>query len=81
MRILTVDPKFESRDIIYDALDNIFYFLAERFPKYFLHTIIYNGEELQIPKYITRRHYNSLDPQTKDLFNELWDLVEISNTK
>jgi hypothetical protein len=78
MRILEVDPNLKDADIIYNAFDNIFYFLAEYLPKYFLHSIDYNGEILQIPKYITQKHYDSLDTETKELFNELWDLVEIN---
>ena len=81
MKILILDPNNPNSDILYNALDNIFLLLADKFPRLFLHTINYNGQELQIPKYITEKQYNSLDKDTKDLFNELWNLVEISNTK
>jgi hypothetical protein len=78
MKILTVDPNFKNADIIYDALDNIFYYMAEYLPKLFLDNVTYNGEVLQIPRFITKQHYKSLDGETRDLLDKLADALEIS---
>lgn len=71
MKIIKLDESNPQSYGLYTALDNLFYFMAEKLPKFFLIDVNYNGEVLQIPTYITNLHYNSLDEQTRDLLNEL----------
>jgi hypothetical protein len=71
MKIIALDESRPQSYGLYTALDNLFYFLAERLPKFFLINVKHNNDILQIPKYITKMHYDSLDEQTRDLLNEL----------
>lgn len=71
MKIIALDESRPQSYGLYTALDNLFYFLAEKLPMFFLIDVNYNGEVLQIPTYITKMHYDSLDEQTRDLLNEL----------
>ena len=79
MKIIALDESRPQSYGLYTALDNLFYFLAERLPKFFLINVKHNNDILQIPKYITKMHYDSLDEQTRDLLNILVDGIEISN--
>jgi hypothetical protein len=71
MIIIELNPDNYYADRVYDALYTIFYYMAEYLPGIFLHTIKYNGEKLQIPKVITKQHYDSLNADTRSLLNEL----------
>ena len=71
MKIIVLDESHPQSYGYYTALDNLFYLLAEKLPKFFLIDVNFNGEVLQIPKVITKMHYDSLDEQTRDLLNEI----------
>jgi hypothetical protein len=71
MKIIALDESHPQAYGYYTALDNLFYFLAERLPKFFLEPVNLNGEIFHLPKFITKMHFDSIDPQTQDLMNEL----------
>lgn len=77
MKIICLDETNPQAARLYEALYTVFYYLAEYLPKIFLDTVIYNGESLQIPKLITKLHYDSLDADTRNLLNKLADIIEI----
>jgi hypothetical protein len=71
MKIIELDESKSQSYDLYTALDNLFYLLAERLPNFFLEPVNLDGEIYHLPKYITKLHYDSIDPQTQDLMNEL----------
>ena len=71
MKIITLDESNPQSYGYYTALDSLFYLLAERLPKFFLEPVNLDGETLHLPMLITKLHYDSIDPQTQDLMNEL----------
>ena len=71
MKIIALDESNPQSYGYYNALDNLFYLLAEKLPKFFLEPVLLDGEILHLPKLITKLHFDSIDPQTQDLMNEL----------
>jgi hypothetical protein len=71
MKIIALDESNPQSYGLYTALDSLFYFLAERLPMIFLVDVYLDGEKFQLPKYITKLHYDSIDAQTQALMNEL----------
>ena len=71
MKIIKLDGNIYTADRLYDALDRLFYFLAEHLPRFFLEKVYLDEQELQLPKYITQRHYDSIDEETRKLMDEL----------
>jgi hypothetical protein len=71
MKIIKLDGNNYTADRLYDALDSLFYFLSEHLPKLFLVTVYLDEQKLQLPRYITQKHYDSIDADTKKLMDEL----------
>ena len=71
MKIIALDEKNPQSYGFYTALDNLFYLLAERLPMFFLEQVIFENEIYHLPMFITKLQYDSIDPQTQELMNEL----------
>jgi hypothetical protein len=71
MKIIALDESNPQSYGYYTALDNLFYLLAEKLPKFFLESVKLDGEILYLPKLITKLHYDSIDADTRNLMNEL----------
>ena len=71
MKIIALDESNPQSYGYYTALDNLFYLLAEKLPKFFLEPVNLDGEILHLPKLITKLHYDSIDADTRNLMDEL----------
>ena len=71
MKIIALDESNPQSYGYYTALDNLFYLLAEKLPKFFLEPVNLDGEILHLPKLITKLHYDSIDTDTRNLMDEL----------
>lgn len=71
MKIIKLDGNNYTVDRFYDTLDRLFYFLSEHLPRFFLVTVYLDEQELQLPRYITQKHYDSIDADTRKLIDEL----------
>ena len=71
MKIIALDESNPQSYGYYTALDNLFYLLAEKLPKFFLEQVNLDGEILHLPKLITKMHYDSIDADTRNLMDEL----------
>lgn len=71
MKIIEISKKHPDREGLYDRLDNLFYYGCEYLPFLFLHKINYNGEILPLPRWITKRHFNSINKKTQELMKKL----------
>jgi hypothetical protein len=59
---------------MYDLWYNILYFGAEYLPWIFLKKVYLDGEMQQLPRWITKKHMDSIDKETQTLINELnWE--------
>jgi hypothetical protein len=74
MKIIKLDKKNPHAEKLYDALDKILYFGAEYLPFIFLKKVYLDGHMLQLPKWITKKHMDSIDKHVQDLMNNLnWE--------
>ena len=81
MEIIKLDEKSPYIEYYYDYLDKIFYFFAEYLPPKFFHDeIIHNGELLYLPKFITKRYFDQLEPIVQDFMYDLDDAIQLSKT-
>lgn len=81
MEIIKIDEKNPYYDYYYDYLDKIFYFFAEYFPPKFFHDEInYNGELLYLPKFITKRYFDQLEPVVQNFMYDMDDILQLSKT-
>ena len=74
MKIIKLDEKNPYTEILYEKLNNFLYFGYEYLPFIFLKTVYFDDEELQLPRWITKRYLDSIDEGTQKLMQELnWE--------
>jgi hypothetical protein len=74
MKIIKLDEKNPYALTLYDALDKILYFGNEYLPFIFLKKVYLDGHVLQLPRWITKQHMDSIDADVQDLMNNLnWE--------
>ena len=56
---------------MYYRLDKIFFFAAKYLPWIFLKKVYLDGEIFQLPRLITKKHFNSINKKTQKLMKEL----------
>jgi len=71
MKIIKLNPNNPYCEYYYDALDNLFNFMGEYLPWIYLKKVRFDGETLQLPRWITKRHMDSIDKEVQDLMNNL----------
>ena len=71
MKIIEIDKNNPYIEYIYDMLDKFFYYGYEYLPSIFLHDVLFEGQVLQMPKWISKRHYDSIDNRTQSLMKKL----------
>lgn len=82
MKIIKLDKNNPNADRFYDALYDFFYYGAEFLPFVFLKKVYFEGKELQLPRWITKKHYDSIDTETQKLMDELnWENNEQEKRK
>jgi hypothetical protein len=74
MKIIILDENNPYSYQLYDALDNIFFLAAKYLPWIFLKKVYLDEEMLQLPRWITKKHMDSIDKDTQALINKLnWE--------
>ena len=74
MKIIILDENNPYTYQMYDALDNIFFFAAKYLPWIFLKKVYSDGKMLQLPRWITKKHMDTIDKDTQELMNKLnWE--------
>ncbi len=75
MKIIKLDEKNIYADQLYDALDKILYFGNEHLPFIFLKKVyMSDGHMLQLPRWITKKHMDSIDAHVQELMNNInWE--------
>lgn len=74
MKIIKFDPESPNAYQMYNTLDKILFFGAEYLPSIFLKKVYLDGEEFQLPRWITQKHMDEIDKRTQELMNELnWE--------
>ena len=74
MKIIKLDENNPYTYQLYDALDAIIFFGNERLPWIFLKKVKFDGEILQMPRWITKRQMDIIDKDVQELMNELnWE--------
>lgn len=75
MKIIKLDEKNPYAEYLYDTLDKIFYFGNEHLPFIFLKKIyMSDGHMVQLPRWITKKHMDSIDARVQDLMNNInWE--------
>jgi len=71
MKIITLDEKNPQSIQLYNSLDAILRFGYDYLPFIFLETVMYEGEELQLPKWITKQWFDSIDEDTRNFMLDL----------
>ena len=76
MKIIKLDEKKANTQQMYDVLDKILFFGAEYLPFIFLKKV-YVGDnklELQLPRWISKKHMDKIDKHIQELMNDLnWE--------
>jgi hypothetical protein len=74
MKIIKLDEKNPYSEMLYDSLESLLYIGCEYLPFIFLKKVYLDGEELQLPRWITKRHMDSIDADVQKLMTELnWE--------
>ena len=74
MKIIKLDETNPYSYQLYDALDAIIFWGNEYLPWLFLKKVKFDGETLQLPRWITKRQMDIIDKDVQDLMNELnWE--------
>ena len=75
MKIIKFDPKNPYAEMLYEKLDNFLYWGNEYLPFIFLKKVYMNdGHMLQLPRWITKKHYDSIEKKARKLADELnWE--------
>jgi hypothetical protein len=75
MKIIKLDDENNPyKDYMYDVLNNIFFIAAEYLPWMFLKKVYLDEEMFELPKLITKKHWDSIDGYTQNLMRELnWE--------
>jgi hypothetical protein len=74
MKIIEFDPKYQYAEQAYKKLDAILKFGADYLPFIFLKKVYLDGFQLQLPRWISKKHMDKIDKQTQELMNELnWE--------
>ena len=71
MKIIKLDENNYSADRVYDALYDLLYFGAKYLPWIFLKKVYLDGQEFQLPRWITKKHYDGINSETQKLITEL----------
>jgi len=71
MKIIIIDEKNPYCEQLYEKLYNFLFFGYEYLPFVFLKTVYLNDVKLQLPRWITKRHWDSIDKRTQKLMMEL----------
>jgi hypothetical protein len=71
MKIIKLDENNPYSYQLYDALDAIIFWGNEYLPWLFLKKVKFDGEILQMPRWITKRQMDIIDKEVQDLMNEL----------
>lgn len=71
MKIINLDKNNPRADEFYDALENFLRIGAEYLPFIFLKKVKYKEEVFQIPRWITKRHLDTIDMETKKFMDSL----------
>ena len=74
MKIIKLDEENPYSCQLYDALDSIIFWGNEHLPWIFLKKFKFDGEILQLPRWITKKQMDIIDKNVQDLMNELnWE--------
>ena len=74
MKIIKLDEENPYVEYFYDALDRILYLGAEYLPFIFLKKVYLDGHKMHLPRWITKKHMDSIDKKVQDLMNNLnWE--------
>ena len=81
MKIIELNNKNPYSFQVYENLNNILQFGYEYFPKIFLEEvdIMFEGRKIQIPRWITKLYYDSIDKDTQELMQELNQKLIMNN--
>lgn len=71
MKIIKLDEGNPYADQLYDTLDILLRWGYDYLPFIFLENVIYEGQELQLPKWITQKWFNSIDELTRNFMVDL----------
>ena len=71
MKIIVLDEKNPYNYQLYDSLDAILRLGYDYLPFIFLETVIYEGQELQLPKWITKQWFDTIDELTQNFMLDL----------
>lgn len=74
MKIIKLDENNPYSYQVYDALDAMIFWGNEHLPWVFLKKVHFDGEILQLPRWITKKQMDIIDKDVQDLMNELnWE--------
>ena len=74
MKIIKLDENNPYTYQLYDTLDSIIFFGNEHLPWIFLKKVTLDGEQLQLPRWITKKQMDLIDKDVQELMNELnWE--------
>lgn len=71
MKIIRLDEKNPYAFNLYESLDVLLNFGYEYLPIIFLETVFYEGQELELPKWITKKWFESIDEVTQQFMLDL----------
>lgn len=74
MKIIEIDKNNPYAELIYDKLKYWLYYGYEYLPFIFLNTVMYEDNRLQLPKWITKRHFNSINKPIQNLMKKLVEI-------
>ena len=75
MKIIKLDEKNPYAEMLYNKLDAVLFFGNEYLPWIFLKKVyMSDGHMLQLPRWITKKHYDSIEEYARKLADELnWE--------
>jgi hypothetical protein len=77
MKIIKLDETNPYSYQLYETLNEMFFFAAEYLPWIFLKKVYLDGEMFELPRLITKKHWDSIDGYTQNLMHLLnWEKTE-----
>ena len=74
MKIIKIDKENPYADMLYDAWDNLFFFMGKRLPWIYLKKVYVDGHKMYFPRWITKRHMDTIDERVQKLMTNLkWE--------
>jgi hypothetical protein len=74
MKIIEFDSKYQYAEQAYKRLDVILEFGMNYLPFIFLKKVYLDDQQLQLPRWISRKRMNEIDKRAQELMNELnWE--------